>query len=80
MTPADRINRHFAERLLAIRSRAEMLPAELAARAGMTALRVNRIENANTTPSIGEAVLLAAALGVSPSELFGQLIEVADVS
>ena len=42
----------------------------LAARAGMARVRVNRIKNGRARPTVGEALLLAGALGLPVANVF----------
>lgn len=54
----------------------EMTQAELAKRIGVTRQTVNAIEQGKYSPSLEVAFLVAAALGVELTEVFGYEVEV----
>lgn len=71
---AQEFDDRFAANLTAARKRAGLTRDQLGDRAGMSVHQVRSIEqpspgNARRRVSIGEAVILAAALGMQPGEL-----------
>ncbi len=63
---SDAIDRLFAERLPVVRGARKMSAQTLAARLGRQQQTVYDIEKRRRRVSIGEAVLICAALGVDP--------------
>lgn len=55
----------FANNLRTLRQRLKVKQPELAARCGLHRITVVRLETGQNHPSLGEAVLIAEALGVS---------------
>ncbi len=56
-------------RLRAVRERAALTQRELASKAGVTYVQISRIERGEAEPYPGTVRKLAAALGVTPSDL-----------
>ncbi len=62
----------LANRLLEMRSDAELSQAQLAEIAGVDRKTINRIENGHFSPALDTIVRLSVALGIAPSDLLGE--------
>lgn len=85
LPPIANLDDRFAVSLHNLRRTKRMSRPELAARTGMSAAAIERIETGNGYPtgrrrvSIGEAVVLAEALGATPGDLLRGVGPPADV-
>lgn len=60
---------HFAAELRAARGRRRLKQGDLAELSGVSITTINRFENEQREPRIGQLVAIAGALGVSPCSL-----------
>ncbi|XZE20324.1 helix-turn-helix domain-containing protein [Pirellulaceae bacterium SH449] len=70
MTPEERIQKAFGEKLRSAREKKGISQEKLALSAGLDRTYVNSVENGKRNISLCNIVRLAKALGITPKEFF----------
>lgn len=74
----DAINRAVGEELRAARGRRGLTRPQLAEASGVAVSTIQRFENGERSPDMHQLVALCGALGVSPLEIMGRAVKLAD--